>query len=284
MPELPEVETIRRDLAPRLVDRAIRQSGSHWSTKFTPATEVDRYRFVELNRRGKFLIASVVAERSDVDEPDEPEAPPRELVVHLGMTGQLRLHDDHGSVDLEHQHLRAWWLLDSGQTLTFHDIRRFGRIHVVAPGQYQAMPTLHHLGPEPFDPNLDGRLFHRLLSRSRRHLKTNLLSQRPIAGVGNIYADEALWMARINPKVRRLGLERSERLLAAIQEVLALGIDNRGTTLRDYRTADGDIGSNQFTLTTYGRAGQTCLRCNHLLDSVVLDGRTTTWCPSCQAR
>ncbi len=278
MPELPEVETIRRDLAPRLQGRTIRQSDAHWSAKFTPATAIDHYRFVDLTRRGKFLIASVEPELARSGDG------PMELVVHLGMTGRLQLHSDHAGVDLDHPHLRAWWLLDDGHTLTFHDIRRFGRIHVVPPGQYQAMPTLHHLGPEPFDPNLDSRLFHRLLSRSRRHLKTNLLSQRPIAGVGNIYADEALWMAKINPKIRRLGLERSERLLVAIQEVLALGIDNRGTTLRDYRTADGGTGSNQFTLTTYGRGGQVCLRCNYLLDSVVLDGRTTTWCPSCQAR
>ncbi len=280
MPELPEVETIRRDLVARLKGRSVRESDAHWSDKFTPAKMIDGYRFETLNRRGKFLIAPVHA-----DGPGTAADSSRlEMVVHLGMTGRLQLHSTASRLDLDHPHLRAWWLLDDDQTLTFHDTRRFGRIRVVEPGKYESMPTLHHLGPEPFDPDLDGRTFHRLLARSRRHLKTNLLSQRPIAGVGNIYADEALWLAEINPKVRRLGVERSTRLLSAIQEVLGAGIDNRGTTLRDYRTADGDIGSNQFTLTTYGRAGQPCLRCNYLLDSVVLDGRTTTWCASCQAR
>lgn len=253
------------------------EAGSHWSTKFTPATGAIGFSFDRLGRRGKFLIAQV----EPVDSGAGDKA--MELIVHLGMTGRLSLVAD-DNLNLEHQHLRAWWRLDNGQTLTFHDARRFGRIHFVAPGRYETMPTLHNLGPDPFDPDLDPKRFHALLSKSRRHLKTKLLSQRPIAGVGNIYADEALWLSGINPKVRRLGLDRSGDLLSALREVLSIGISNRGTTLRDYRTSEGDIGANQHTLSAYGRGGQPCFRCNRPLESEVIDARTTTWCVRCQAR
>ncbi|MEM7275715.1 MAG: zinc finger domain-containing protein, partial [Actinomycetota bacterium] len=122
------------------------------------------------------------------------------------------------------------------------------------------------------------------LATSRRKVKTQLLSQRPIAGVGNIYADEALWLARINPKATRLSERRATELLDAIRIVLAKGIDNGGTTLRDYRDAEGRRGDNQASLAAYGRAGQPCFRCDTELRSAVIDARTTTWCPACQRR
>jgi formamidopyrimidine-DNA glycosylase len=163
-------------------------------------------------------------------------------------------------------------------------MRRFGRIRVVPAGDYRGIPALAQAGPEPFDPDLDGRRFWLALNASRRRLKTQLLSQRPIAGVGNIYADEALWLAEINPNITRISLARATRLLEALQTVLSQGIDNGGTTLRDYRNLDGGSGTNQVTLAAYGRAGKPCLRCGSSLHSAVLDARTTTWCPVCQRR
>ncbi len=196
------------------------------------------------------------------------------------MTGGLsvppRLPDD--------SHVRAWWSLDTGGFLVFRDVRRLGRVAVVEAGDHAGLPTLHHLGPEPFDPALDGRRFHALLAASRRRVKTSLLSQRPIAGVGNIYADESLWRARINPSARRVGPGRAADLLAAIRDVLTEALDNGGTTLRDYRTPDGAAGRNRPRLTCYGRSGQPCTACGTMLVSKQLDQRTTTWCPSCQAR
>ena len=124
------------------------------------------------------------------------------------MTGRLAVHEPGSALALDdpatEPHLRAWWRLDDDRVLTFHDIRRFGRIHVVDTGDYRNIPTLHALGPEPWDPDFNGKHLAAFVKRSDRHLKTILLAQRAVAGVGNIYADEALWDARINPATRRL--------------------------------------------------------------------------------
>jgi formamidopyrimidine-DNA glycosylase len=271
MPELPEVETVRRELNPRVSGRRILDAGSHWSAKFTPATTIVDATITRAARRGKFLIL--------------PLAGGRDLVIHLGMTGRLSFSSD---ID-DSPYLRAWWRLDdpsvaADSLLLFHDVRRFGRIRVVPTGDYRTIPTLAHAGPEPWDPELTPEVFHSLIKRSRRAIKTQLLSQRPIAGVGNIYADEALWAAEINPKVTRLSMKRSSRLLDEVRSALDKGIENGGTTLRDYRNVEGGTGENQHTLVAYGRAGMPCLRCDSLLKSGVIDARTTVWCPRCQRR
>jgi formamidopyrimidine-DNA glycosylase len=269
MPELPEVETVRRQLEPRLVGRSIVEAGSHWSAKFTPALEAIGARFSDADRRGKFLLLGL----------DDG----RQLVIHLGMTGRLAVEPPGGEPE-ESPYQRAWWLLDDGCLFTFTDVRRFGRIRVVPKDDFRDIPALDKAGPEPWDATLDARRFHELLSRSRRRLKTQLLSQRPIAGVGNIYADEALWLAGISPRATRVSPERAGRLLDAIRTVLERGIDNGGTTLRDYVDADGRTGTNQYDLAAYGRGGRPCLRCSTTLRSAMIDGRTTTWCPTCQRR
>ncbi len=272
MPELPEVETIRRQIAPRLDGALVLEAGSHPSAKFTPATEATGARFTMAGRRGKYLLL--------------PLDDGRELVVHLGMTGQLRFRS--GEPDDSDPYLRAWWRLTHAdgapEVLEFADVRRFGRLRVVPAGDYSSIPTLAAAGPEPWDPELTPHRFWELLGKSKRALKTHLLSQRPIAGVGNIYADEALWLSEINPKSTRLGKERAARLLDALRSVLQQGIDLGGTTLRDYRNAEGASGGNQHELLAYGRGGQPCLRCDEPLRSAQIDARTTTWCPRCQAR
>ena len=268
MPELPEVETVRRQLAPRLVGRRVIEAGSHSSQKFTPARETTGATFTGASRRGKYLLL--------------PLDDGRELVVHLGMTGKLGFR--RGGPDESNPYLRAWWFLDEDETLEFADVRRFGRLRVVPAGNYESIPTLSAAGPEPWDPELTDAVFWGRLRASKRAIKTQLLSQRPIAGVGNIYADEALWLAEINPKVSRIGLERAGRLLEALREVLATGVDNGGTTLRDYRNAEGGKGSNQHQLKAYGRGGLPCERCETEMRSEQVDARTTTWCPSCQSR
>ena len=140
------------------------------------------------------------------------------------------------------------------------------------------------LGPEPFDASFDATHLYLALKASNRRIKTQLLSQKPVAGVGNIYADEALWQARVYPAARSISRGAAARLRDAIVDVLASSIDNGGTTLRDYRTASGDEGTNQRHLRCYGRGGEPCERCGTELRSRVFDGRTTTWCPTCQTR
>lgn len=263
MPELPEVETVRRQLEPLVVGRGITEGWGHASSKFSSAPLAAGAAIVGVNRRGKYLLL-------ELDDS-------RELIVHLGMTGQLRLRP--GELD---PYVRAWWALDDAGVLELRDVRRFGRVAVVPAGEWGAMPTLAAQGPEPWDPVLDDGGLWRNLKRSRAHLKTQLLSQRPIAGVGNIYADEALWRAGIHPARRSVTRLQAERLLAELRTVLEQGIANGGTTLRDYRTPDGQSGRNQLELACYGRAGEPCLRCGTALRRTVIDGRGTTWCPDCQ--
>ncbi|MFZ9018032.1 MAG: bifunctional DNA-formamidopyrimidine glycosylase/DNA-(apurinic or apyrimidinic site) lyase [Ilumatobacteraceae bacterium] len=280
MPELPEVETIRQQLEPRVVGATIADAGAHWSDKFSPALDAVGTEIVSARRRGKYLLFDL--------DPGADGGPPRELVVHLGMTGRLAVHEPGSALALDdpatEPHLRAWWRFTDGRTFTFHDTRRFGRIKVVDAGDYRTLPTLDHLGPEPWDPAFTGRVLAAFVKRSNRHLKTILLTQRAVAGVGNIYADEALWMAKINPATRRLSVNRADRLVETIRTALQSGLDHGGTTLRDYVDSDGSTGANQHELHCYGRSGSPCHRCATELRSRVLDARTTTYCPTCQAR
>jgi formamidopyrimidine-DNA glycosylase len=265
VPELPEVETVRRQLEPLLAGRRVVDAWGFASAKFSSAPEAIGVEIEGVTRRGKYLIA--------------PLDDGRELIVHLGMTGQLRLRP--GEMD---PYVRAWWALDDGQVLELRDARRFGRIGVVPAGEYATLPTLAALGPEPWSAELDDDGLWRRLRPSRIRVKTQLLSQRPIAGVGNIYADEALWRAGVHPARRQITRAESQRLLGALREVLEQGIANGGTTLRDYRDVDGSEGRNQLELGCYGRAGEPCLRCGAELRRSLVDARGTTHCPTCQPR
>jgi formamidopyrimidine-DNA glycosylase len=238
----------------------------HPSAKFSSAPLAAGPWIESVGRRGKYLLLGLGDQR--------------ELVVHLGMTGQLRMRPS-AAVD---PYVRAWWSLDDDRVLELRDVRRFGRIGVVPVGEYAALPTLAAQGPEPWDAALDDGGLWRALGRSRVRVKTQLLSQRPLAGVGNIYADEGLWRAGVHPARRSVTKAEAERLLGTLREVLEQGIANGGTTLRDYRTVAGEPGRNQLELGCYGRAGEPCLRCGTQLRRSVIDGRGTTHCPTCQAR
>lgn len=265
MPELPEVETVRRQLEPLVVGRRIVEAWGHPSGKFSSAPFAAGAAIERVGRRGKYLLLGL-----DDD---------RELVVHLGMTGQLRLRPDELG-----PYVRAWWALDDGRVLELRDVRRFGRIGVVPVGEYASLPTLAAQGPEPWDPVLEDGGLWRNLKRSNVRIKTQLLSQRPLAGVGNIYADEGLWRSGVHPARRSITRREADELLAQLRAVLEQGIANGGTTLRDYRTVEGEPGRNQLELGCYGRAGEPCARCGTELKRSVIDARGTTHCPTCQRR
>ncbi|MEZ5320996.1 MAG: bifunctional DNA-formamidopyrimidine glycosylase/DNA-(apurinic or apyrimidinic site) lyase [Microthrixaceae bacterium] len=282
MPELPEVETIRRQLEPALSGRSVVASGSHPSPRFVDAVLLDGAHIVSLRRRGKYLIA-------DTTRAGGGRA---ELVVHLGMTGSLRAHPlgpvtgIHGIADptATDPYVRAWWDLDDRTRLVFRDVRRFGRIALVDPGEYDSLPTLAAMGPDVFDDAFTPECLAAAMRSSRRHVKTMLLSQRAVAGVGNIYADEALWRVGVNPRDRVLSRARSAALRDAVRAVMTESIERGGTTLRDYVDANGRSGDNVGNLRCYGRGGKPCHRCGTPLARGVLDGRTTTWCAACQPR
>lgn len=271
MPELPEVETVRRQLVPDLLGRTIVDAWAFGSEKFSPAEQAVGATIGHLGRRGKYLLLDLVNQ----------EGGDEELVIHLGMTGQLTVTGDEAA--RTHPHVRAWWQLDDGGVLVFKDVRRFGRIRVVPAGVHDEIRTLARLGPEPDDPLFTSESLRTALNGSSRRIKTQLLSQEPVAGLGNIYADEALWRAQVRPTARRITKRQSHALHAAIREVLAEAIAHGGTTIRDYRTPAGSEGGNQHRLECYGRGDEPCLRCGEILVSRQIDQRTTTWCRSCQS-
>jgi formamidopyrimidine-DNA glycosylase len=268
MPELPEVESVLRQLRPRLAGRRIAHAQAVPQARFADVETVGGRTVLDLRRRGKYLLASL-----DDD---------RELVMHLGMTGSFRFR---GGADgwVPDAYVRATFHLDDG-ILDFRDVRRFGRLAVVPAGRYETIPTLQHLGPEPLSDDFTAAAFHAALATTRMPVKTALLGQRLVAGVGNIYADEALWRAQISPHARRVGRERARALWQAIREVLTEAIEREGTTFRDYQMVNGASGRNADFLVAYGQVGRPCPRCGQPLSKVVLGGRGTTYCRACQRR
>jgi formamidopyrimidine-DNA glycosylase len=263
MPELPEVESVRRQLEPALAGRRVLRVWADAQRRFHAPELLTGRTVLTVGRRGKFLICPL-----DQD---------LELVLHLGMTGVLHF----GAADA---YARARLGLDDGRELVFRDVRRFGALAVVPAGAYQALPTLARLGPEPLSDAFDPDRFARDLAATRAPVKPYLLSQRPVAGVGNIYADEALWRARIHPASRRVGRLRALALHAAIREVLAGAVAREGTTFRDYRMVNGESGRYADALVAYGQAGRPCPRCATPLRRLLLAGRAATYCPACQRR
>lgn len=265
MPELPEVESVRRQLDPELSGRAVVDV---WTDPLPSVPrefhDVERAigkRIERVGRRGKFMIA--------------PLTGGVELIMHLGMTGSFSLSG-------KDAYARAIVSLDDGRDLVFRDPRRFGRLAVVDAGDYMTIPTLMLLGPEPLTDEFDPEVFADVLARTRAPIKPFLLSQRPVAGVGNIYADEALWIARIHPLSRRVGPTRARELHRAIREVLAASIEREGTTFRDYQMVNGESGRNADFLVAYGQEGKPCPRCSTPMRKIVVGGRGTTYCPKCQ--
>ena len=268
MPELPEVESVRRQLSPRITGRRIVAVSAAPQARFSAVEAAAGHRIGDLRRRGKYLLADLGGGL--------------ELVAHLGMTGSFRFR---GGADgwRPDAYVRATFTLDDA-VLDFRDVRRFGTLAVVPEGDYRGLATLAALGPEPLSDDFDPVRFAASLAATRMPVKPWLLTQRPVAGVGNIYADEALWRARINPAARRVGRLRALALWTAVREVLAEAIEREGTTFRDYRMVNGESGRNADFLVAYGQAGRPCPRCGTPLRKKVLGGRGTTSCPVCQRR
>lgn len=247
--------------------------------KYARLDEAQGRRIQAVDRRGKFLLATLASPGGDGPE----QQGDLELVLHLGMTGVITGRRPEGA---SAGHVRVMLHLDGDEpaTLYFVDPRRFGRLLVVTAGEYGTLPTLAALGPEPLGETFTAAGFLAALSRSNMPIKTYLLSQRPVAGVGNIYADEALWRARINPLTPASQVEdtQARALRGAIRDVLADSIESQGTTLNDYRTVAGEAGSFAKYLDVYGHAGEACKRCGAQLRRVVVGQRGTVFCPSCQ--
>ena len=276
MPELPEVETIRSRLAPGLTGKKLERVEIFDPRLTRPeppelvAAALEGERVADVRRRGKYLI--VVFESG------------RHLLVHLRMTGNV-LHPASGGLE-DDPHVRAVVRLDDGSDVAYRDVRRFGTWDLLEPGDLDAYFAARRLGVEPLGRSFTPASLGRSLAGRKAPVKAALLDQRAAAGVGNIYADEALWYARVNPlrPAGELGEEEIAALRQGVRKALRLGIKRQGATLRDYRGADGSRGTMQNEFRVYGREDEPCERCGTPIAKTRVAGRGTWYCPTCQPR
>ena len=295
MPELPEVETIASDLRPHLVGRTIVSCELRFPAIVRhPEPElftdlIAGHRIESVGRRGKYILIGLEQRcapgiGSAGRGASSGEPPLNEdllLVVHLGMTGQLRLVRADTPIP---DHTHAIFTLDDGRHLRYRDPRRFGRLLLGTQAGLLDAKAMPRLGPEPIDGDFTAEALYRALRRRNAPLKAVLLDQKALAGVGNIYADESLYRARIRPDriAHRISRQSAGRLHEALRESLRTAIKNRGSSVDTYRDAWGDVGGQQEVLEVYGRAGEPCFTCGRPLASTRIAGRTTVFCRHCQ--
>ena len=288
MPELPEVETVRRGLAPALEGATIvgvdlRRKDLRFPCPPDFARRLAGRRIHALRRRAKYLVAEL----------DNDEA----LVMHLGMSGSFRVDvstpgDFHYARDKNAAHDHVVFLLDHGARVVYNDPRRFGFMRLLPFPEFRADPQFRDLGVEPFDAALDADYLSRVFSGRKAPVKALLLDQRLIAGLGNIYVCEALHRAGVSPKRAGARLVRADgkaspalaRLPAAIRAVLRAALAAGGSSLRDHRQADGSLGYFQHRFRVYDREGAVCPTpgCGGTIERIVQSGRSTFYCPRCQ--
>ena len=273
MPELPEVETVRRTLAPAIGAQVVAVwdsgKGLHMHRK-PPRARLRKLvgaRITAIRRHGKYLLM-------DFDHGWT-------MLVHLGMTGRVLVVAE-ATPRAKHTHLVLW--LADGRELRFVDARRFGQIDVLERSREETHPALSSLGPDPLVHGIDAAALHARAKGRTATLKAFVLDQSVLAGVGNIYASEALWRAKLRPgaRARSLSAPAAVRLAEAIHEVLEHALTKGGTSLRDFVDASGTEGENADYLWVYGRAGEPCPRCKTPIRRTVHQGRATYYCPTCQ--
>ena len=275
MPELPEVETVRRGLAPvlegqRLSRVIIRRTDLRWPLPDSFGQRLTNRKVILVARRAKFLTI-----RLDDDTI---------WIAHLGMSGRFRIFT--GDLPPEEPHDHVIVETDGGVTVRYNDPRRFGFMDLTAARDLGTYPMLSSIGPEPLGPSFTAAVLAERLRGRAAPIKAALLDQRTVAGLGNIYVCEVLHQAGISPsrKARTVQGGRAVKLHAAIVDVLARAIEAGGSSLRDHRQPDGELGYFQHNFLTYGRAGLDCHRCGpgYLIRQVVQSGRSTFYCSNCQ--
>jgi len=275
LPELPEVETIKRTLARKVIGRKIVEVNV-FLPKIVKSLEVDE--FVEkikgsiiedINRRGKYLL--IMLDRDYT------------LIVNLRMTGQLVFVPEGEDLPLA-KHTHVIFELEGGCQIRFRDSRKFGTMHLVPTIGLEYAPEIKNLGPEPLEPGFTEQKLRKLLIGRRKKIKQLLTDQSFIAGIGNIYADEILFRAGIHPErvSNALTTEEIHSLYLSIVAVLNEAVYQRGTSIRDYIDGEGHSGNYQKMLQVYGRKGELCYHCDCEIASVKLGGRTAHFCPGCQ--
>jgi formamidopyrimidine-DNA glycosylase len=287
MPELPEVETVRRGLAPamegeRFAKVEVRRGDLRWPLPRNFAERLRGKTVEGLGRRAKYLLADLSS--GDV------------LLMHLGMSGSFRVSKDSAPGKYYHERSRSTahdhvvFHMSNGATVTFNDPRRFGSMKLVSRAKIENEPLLRSLGPEPLGNEFDAAMLAKACARKKTSLKAALSDQRVVAGLGNIYVCEALFRARLSPKRHASTIadrhgkpdERAEKLVDAIKAVLMDAIEAGGSSLRDHRRADGSLGDFQHNFQVYDREGEPCPCCKGRIKRIVQVGRSTFYCPACQ--
>ena len=270
MPELPEVETTRRGIEPHLIGRTVtrvivRQPQLRWPVTAALAEQTTGERIGSVDRRGKYILLGTC---------------PGTVILHLGMSGSLRIVPA-ASTAMKHDHVDI--VLNDRHCLRFRDPRRFGAL-LWTQGDPHHHPLLASLGPEPLDSNFCGAWLHRQSRNRTAPIKAFIMNSRVVVGVGNIYANEALFLAGIHPKraAGRLSEQRCRILADSIRRILSEAIEHGGTTLRDFVNETGRPGYFQQMLRVYGRKGEPCHRCQRGIRLIRLGQRSTFYCPRCQ--
>lgn len=272
MPELPEVESIRLTLLKHVLGQKIIKVNIIWPQAVSTWEERDFKELVEdkkidsIDRRGKYLLIDLNNGLT--------------MIVHFRMTGRLIYYPEK---QVPNKHTHVVFTLENGE-LHYSDIRKFGRIQLIPTKDVMKFSPLIKLGPEPLDEAFAFDKFGQRLAQKKSSIKAALLDQKIIAGLGNIYVDEALFRAGILPERNTRSLKVSEIILLfnAVQEILKAGIEAGGTSFRDYRDANGNRGQFQDKLMVYGRGGMPCKVCGTILQKKKIVGRTTVFCPYCQ--
>lgn len=275
MPELPEVEIIRRNLADQLKTKRISDMQVllprliKWPAPVTFQAMAIGKAITDMKRRGKYLLLEL--ENGVL------------IVIHLRMTGRLCCVTDDAARD---PYTRIIFCLDDGTALHYADTRTLGTLYALRQEEIWRVSGLANMGPEPLTDEFTALYLQNLLKKSRAKIKSILLNQKYIGGLGNIYVDESLILAGIHPEREGASLrpDEIERLRAAVNRVIADGINDGGTTFRDYRDGNGGKGSHQQHLLAYGRGGLPCLKCGGVIEKIVVGGRGTHYCPNCQRR
>ncbi|MEO1292535.1 MAG: bifunctional DNA-formamidopyrimidine glycosylase/DNA-(apurinic or apyrimidinic site) lyase [Pseudomonadota bacterium] len=286
MPELPEVETVRRGLEPvlagaRIATAQVRRPDLRWPFPENFQDRLTGRRILRLGRRSKYILADL-----DRDET---------LIIHLGMSGRMLIETDaardapgafHHERAAPGAHDHVILETDAGARVIFNDARRFGAMDLCATASLEAHWMLKTLGPEPLGNGFSPDYLAERFQGRKTPVKAALLDQKTVAGLGNIYVCEALWRARIHPKrlAGRIGMARIDALVQAVRAVLEEAIDAGGSSLRDYRQADGELGYFQHAFAVYGREGEACKRpeCGGEIGRIVQSGRSSFHCKSCQ--
>ena len=270
MPELPEVETSRRGIEPYILhktvtDVVIRQRKLRWPITPTLKSQLTNQVINEVDRRGKYILL-----RTDVGT----------VIIHLGMSGSLRILDKNVPAE-KHDHIDICF--SNSKLLRLRDPRRFGSVLWT-----RADPLKHKLiaklGPEPLSDEFTAEYFHQISRNRKVAIKTLLMNSQIVVGVGNIYANESLFSAGINPKraADKISLKRYQKLIPTIKEILKRSIEQGGTTLKDFTQQDGKPGYFQQTLSVYGRTDEPCPKCHEPIKQITQAQRSTFYCPNCQ--